>query len=249
MHTTLFFLPFFLWLANVWEVERLFPFAASLPASQGWASEWTRPKPGVWKAARSPIRVLGTQVLGPRQVCLGRKLKSRGELKPWAWNSFWVSHTGGSIPATWGSTSDTHGHMSGVRSPTQVLWLWKPLSACRLNPSFRTRLPLRLKLSAGKFIQFLSSKDGLLKWGHYDHFKCRLPFQVEENGQKAEYMYYNEALAWNVGNTWIVFDSKMLNYFYLRAINSLQVWVNDVLVGRIFVLGMSCSALYKFVGK
>lgn len=67
--------------------------------------------------------------------------------------------------------------------------------------------------------------------------------------QNAEYVYFNVDTAWNVDNTWIVFDSMLLNHFYLSAINSLQVWVNEVLVGRTFILGISGFALSKFIWK
>ena len=40
-----------------------------------------------------------------------------------------------------------------------------------------------------------------------------------------------------------------LNHFYLSAINSLQVWVDDVLVGRKFLLEISGSPLSEFMWK
>ena len=45
------------------------------------------------------------------------------------------------------------------------------------------------------------------------------------------------------------FDSVLLNHFYLSPIKSLQVWVDDVLVGRKFLLEISSSALSKFMWK
>lgn len=44
-------------------------------------------------------------------------------------------------------------------------------------------------------------------------------------------------------------DSAVLNSFYLETINSLQVWVGDVLVGSKFFLEISASTASKFLWK
>lgn len=61
-------------------------------------------------------------------------------------------------------------------------------------------------------------------------------------------LYIFKYITQNMDNMWIAFDSVLLNHFYLSAIKSLQVWVDDVLVGRKF-LEISSSALSKFLWK
>lgn len=61
-------------------------------------------------------------------------------------------------------------------------------------------------------------------------------------------LYIFKYITQNMDNMWIAFDSVLLNHFYLSPIKSLQVWVDDVLVGRKF-LEISSSALSKFLWK
>lgn len=54
---------------------------------------------------------------------------------------------------------------------------------------------------------------------------------MEENTQKAEYMYVRAQRPGMWTAHGLCFGSGLGNHVYVRAINFLQVWVDDVLVG------------------
>lgn len=61
--------------------------------------------------------------------------------------------------------------------------------------------------------------------------RVRVPILVEENTQKAEYMYFVVCSLERGQHMDCIFGSVLLNHFYLSAVNFFQVWVDDVLVG------------------